>query len=182
MDTPGSSETRDARAILNRVINTYAGMTTYVSDVEIIHEGDIMGKPSRATGKGTMTLKKPDLYKIMLEEKWRIGDRVTAQTSTVVWSGGEGPHLYLSDRNAYARVKEDPFAFQIAHTAASVHRVDIPLFFFDFMRDMNSFLVNRDDMQGLRLLADDPVEGQTCYVLEGDLTGLYFRLFLRICG
>jgi len=154
----------DAKAILDKVAETYAAMETYQAEGTALLEMETVFGSMNATTAFSMKLKKPNLYVISWTQ--RGFPMPGMEQSGAVWNGGEQAYLYVSvaDTNAYSKMKSDEMALAGATGISGGVAHTIPaLFFANFQPQLGSGIRLKDS----KIEKTEAVEGEEYYIVSG---------------
>ncbi|MDB6021521.1 MAG: hypothetical protein JWQ04_1378 [Pedosphaera sp.] len=127
----------------------------------------MMSKPVRTESGFTIRLGRPDFYRIEWENK-----AGPAGMNVGVWSAGEGDFVSLS-KMKYTKVESRDLALASANGASGGVASTMPAVFFnDLSSQLNLF------KQAAERGEDDTVDGENCYVLNGDAMGVKVTLWI----
>jgi hypothetical protein len=146
-----------ARALLDRVVARYRGLTSYVADGEIVRRGGPHDTDVLERAEFSLALARPDRYRIVW---WSEGRPRADGASGAVWNAGEGAYQYGRQHAAYTRHRGDESAFAIAAGVSNGLTRGLPPLFFE----EDGWLTELRDpvIEGTEV-----VDGETCQVVSG---------------
>ena len=192
---PGANNTQTPSApeILQKVTEQYDSLTSYSAsgkNVSIIDMSGVdmknipgmpaklpkdakavaMSKPQRMEGNFSVKLGKPNFYRV----EWE-GQMGPVKNKGAVWSAGEGDFLLMSSMGQpkYSKMKDREIALASATGISGGAAGTMPgIFFKSQSSQLNLF-------KGATRGADETIDGEDCYVLTGNVSGMKIILWIN---
>ena len=163
--------------LIKQVVNTYRSLATYRVIGESITEGtkfDRGGETYTITVRFSLTLKKPNLYRITWEEDH---PPYYFNSQGAAWNAGVQPYLYLQSLQAYMKVPTDLAALNTVAGVSKGATYLIPQLFFPFYSPNNTRL---EGLEEPRITGIEEIQGERCFVLTGGNDGLMVTYWISV--
>ena len=153
------AEDLDPKKLLNEANSFYKDLQSYSSNVTVVYDTTISGRPHKSTTQGSFKLLKPNLYYVQwLSKSGSEGMEMTSKG--VIWNSGNGDYMYTG--YSYNKEQSDEMNFGAGAGISSTVTHIIPSLFFQKKGDILTVISDTAKVTG-----SETINGEDCYVLQG---------------